>query len=97
LRVAKLVEFAVREPGVESETSRRGDHVDRRDHVADALHVERPRGILAGKGLSLAATGATALDYPPPLVGALLREWSDLAVILNALRVLQARVESAGI
>jgi len=39
-------------------------------------------------GLSIAAMGAAALGYLPPLAGAVLQEAIDVAVILNALRAL---------
>lgn len=68
--------------------------VDRLDRVADAIAAaRRARGIAlqsvaAGMGLSAAAMGAAALGYLPPVLGALLQEAIDVAVILNALRVL---------
>lgn len=69
--------------------------VDRVDRVADALHAGRRalliarQSIFAGMGLSVAAMGAAALGYLPPVAGALLQEGIDLAVILNALRALR--------
>jgi iron-sulfur cluster repair protein YtfE (RIC family) len=68
--------------------------VDRLDRVADAIAAaRRARGIALqsiaiGMGLSAAAMGAAALGYLPPVYGALLQEAIDVAVILNALRVL---------
>jgi cation transport ATPase len=46
--------------------------------------------VLAGVGLSIAAIGVAAAGYLPPVAGALLQEAIDLAVILNAVRVLRA-------
>ena len=68
--------------------------VDRLDRVAEAIIIaRRARGIalqsiIAGMGLSAAAMLAAALGYLPPVAGALLQEAIDIAVILNALRVL---------
>lgn len=68
--------------------------VDRLDRLAEALAIaRRSRGIavqsvLAGMGLSLAAMIVAAAGYLPPVVGALLQEAIDVAVILNALRAL---------
>ena len=42
-------------------------------------------------GLSIVAMGAAALGYLPPLVGAVLQEAIDVAVILNALRALRVQ------
>lgn len=68
--------------------------VDRVDRVADAirigrrsLHIAR-QSVLAGIALSLIAMGFAAAGYLPPVQGALLQEAIDVAVILNALRVL---------
>lgn len=46
------------------------------------------QSVLAGIGLSLAGMVAAALGYLSPLHGALLQEAIDVAVILNAMRVL---------
>ncbi len=68
--------------------------VDRLDRVALALRIaRRSRSIArqsagAGMLLSLAAMGAAALGFLPPVAGALLQEAIDVAVILNALRAL---------
>ncbi len=69
--------------------------VDRVDRVATAiqigqrtLHIAR-QSILFGIGLSIAAMVFAALGYLPPVAGALLQEVIDVAVILNALRVLR--------
>jgi heavy metal translocating P-type ATPase len=80
---------------VSSETADAVITVDRVDRVADALHIGRRalyiarQSVLAGMGLSLAAMGAAALGYLPPVAGALFQEVIDLAVILNALRALR--------
>ncbi len=68
--------------------------VDRIDRVASAITAARRarrialESIAAGMGLSALAMGAAALGYLPPVAGALLQEVIDIAVILNALRVL---------
>jgi heavy metal translocating P-type ATPase len=68
--------------------------VDRLDRLAEALRIShRARtiaveSVVAGMGLSIVAMGAAALGYLPPLVGAVLQEAIDVAVILNALRAL---------
>jgi heavy metal translocating P-type ATPase len=69
--------------------------VDRVDRVADAIRIGRRslrvarQGIIAGMGLSAIAMGFAALGYLTPVAGALLQEGIDVAVILNALRVLR--------
>ena len=68
--------------------------VDRLDRVAEAVGIARRaraialQSILAGMGLSGIAMIAAALGALPPVAGALLQEAIDVAVILNALRVL---------
>jgi soluble P-type ATPase len=69
--------------------------VDRLDRLAEALKIaHRSRAIavesvIAGMGLSVAAMGFAAFGFLPPLAGAVLQEAIDVAVILNALRVLR--------
>jgi heavy metal translocating P-type ATPase len=69
--------------------------VDRLDRLADALRISRRalriarQSVLAGMGLSLAAMAAAFAGLLTPLAGALLQEGIDVAVILNALRVLR--------
>ncbi|MDP4003316.1 heavy metal translocating P-type ATPase [Methylobacterium sp. NEAU K] len=69
--------------------------VDSLDPLPRAIRIaKRARGIalqsvLAGLGLSLAGMVAAALGYLPPLQGALFQEAIDVAVILNAMRVLR--------
>ncbi|MDE2256380.1 MAG: heavy metal translocating P-type ATPase [Xanthomonadaceae bacterium] len=69
--------------------------VDRLDRLAEALHIaHRTRAIavqsvLAGMGLSVLAMAAAAAGWLVPLYGAILQEIIDVAVILNALRVLR--------
>jgi hypothetical protein len=71
--------------------------VDRLDRLAEALKIaHRSRAIavesvIAGMGLSIAAMGFAAFGFLPPLAGAVLQEAIDVAVILNALRVLRGR------
>jgi soluble P-type ATPase len=71
--------------------------VDRLDRLAEALKIaHRSRAIavesvIAGMGLSVAAMGFAAFGFLPPLAGAVLQEAIDVAVILNALRVLRGR------
>jgi heavy metal translocating P-type ATPase len=68
------------------------DHVDR---VTEAIRIGRRslsiarQSVLAGMGLSLAAMGFAAAGLIVPIVGALLQEAIDVAVILNALRALR--------
>jgi len=68
--------------------------VDRIDRVATALVAARRarfialQSIAAGMGLSALAMAAAAAGYLPPVFGAVLQEAIDVAVILNALRVL---------
>jgi heavy metal translocating P-type ATPase len=75
--------------------------VDRLDRLADGLDIaHRTRGIalqsvIVGLGLSIAAMVAAAFGYLTPLVGALLQEVIDVAVILNALRALGSGRSSA--
>jgi heavy metal translocating P-type ATPase len=69
--------------------------VDRLDRLAYALRVSQQTRVIAvqsvvvGMGLSIAAMGVAAFGYLPPVFGALLQEGIDVAVILNALRVLR--------
>ncbi len=68
--------------------------VDRFDRLVDALRIAgRARGIalqsvLVGMGLSVIAMVFAAAGQIPPVAGAVLQEAIDVAVILNALRVL---------
>jgi heavy metal translocating P-type ATPase len=69
--------------------------VDRVDRIADAIRIGRRslrvarQGIIVGMGLSGIAMGFAAFGYLTPVAGALLQEVIDVAVILNALRVLR--------
>ena len=69
--------------------------VDSVDRVADAISIGRRalsvarQGVIAGMGLSFIAMGFAAFGYLTPVAGALLQEAIDVAVILNALRVLR--------
>ncbi len=68
--------------------------VDRLDRVAEAMRIaSRTRrialhGVQAGMGLSVLAMLLAAIGLLPPLVGAVVQEVIDVAVILNALRAL---------
>ena len=79
--------------------------VDRIDRLAQAMTIaQRARrialeSVYAGIGLSFIAMAFAAFGYLPPIAGALLQEVIDVAVILNALRVLggpRPAVEAAG-
>jgi P-type E1-E2 ATPase len=80
---------------VSSETADAMIAVDRVDRVADAIGIGRRslgiarQSILVGLGLSFAAMGFAAFGYIVRVVGALLQEGIDVAVILNALRALR--------
>ncbi len=71
--------------------------VDRLDRLAEAVDIARRtrrialQSVFAGMGLSLLAMLAAAFGFLSPLHGALLQELIDVAVILNALRVLQVQ------
>lgn len=68
--------------------------VDRLDRLIEALLTARRshrialQSVLVGMGLALAAMGVAAFGYLPPVAGAVLQEFIDVAVILNALRAL---------
>ncbi|MEO6798301.1 MAG: heavy metal translocating P-type ATPase [Candidatus Dormibacter sp.] len=69
--------------------------VDRLDRLVVAMGIaRRARGIavqsvVVGMGLSIVAMAIAGAGFLPPAPGALLQEGIDVAVILNALRVLQ--------
>jgi heavy metal translocating P-type ATPase len=68
--------------------------VDRLDRIGEAVGIARRarnialQSILVGMALSGAAMVVAAFGHLPPVAGALLQEAIDIAVILNALRVL---------
>lgn len=68
--------------------------VDRLDRLAFAVRMAQQarkialQSVVAGMGLSGCAMLAAAFGYLPPVAGAILQEFIDVAVILNALRVL---------
>jgi heavy metal translocating P-type ATPase len=68
---------------------------DRLDRIADALEVARwtrrigTQSAVTGTGLSALAMGVAAVGLLPPTWGAIVQELIDVAVILNALRVLR--------
>jgi hypothetical protein len=67
----------------------------RLDRMATGMRIaHRARGIarqsvVVGMGLSSAAMGFAAFGFIPPVAGAVLQEGIDVAVIMNALRVLR--------
>lgn len=69
--------------------------VDRLDRLAEALavahHTRRIalQSVAAGLGLSVVAMGVAAFGGITPVQGAVLQEFIDIAVILNALRALR--------
>lgn len=70
---------------------------DRLDRLAEALHIAHQarrialQSVFAGMGFSLLAMLAAAFGFLAPLYGALVQEAIDVAVIINALRVLRIR------
>src|SRR6185437_2882201 len=75
--------------------------VDRLDRVAEAMTIARRaryialQSIMTGMALSGVAMVVAAFGYLPPVAGALLQEAIDVAVILNALRVLTGNAAPA--
>lgn len=75
---------------------------DRLDRIVDAVRVARRarriavQSVAAGMALSVLAMIAAAGGYLPPVWGALLQELIDVAVILNALRVLRVKTAIQG-
>ena len=71
--------------------------VDRFERLEEAFLVARRsrnialESVLAGMGLSIGAMSLAVAGFFPPVVGALLQEVIDVAVILNALRALKDR------
>ncbi|CAM2161708.1 Cation transporter [Paraburkholderia sacchari] len=71
--------------------------VDRLDRLVEALRVARRtrriavQSVVAGMALSFAAMAVAAFGYLPPLLGAMVQELIDVAVIANALRALRVR------
>jgi soluble P-type ATPase len=69
--------------------------VDRLDRLGEAVLIARRtrriarQSVVAGIGLSLVAMVVAAFGYLPPAWGALAQEVIDVAVIVNALRVLR--------
>lgn len=69
--------------------------VDRLDRLGEAIVIARRarriarQSVIAGMVLSLVAMAVAAVGWLPPAWGALLQEGIDLAVIVNALRVLR--------
>ncbi|MEP7335248.1 MAG: heavy metal translocating P-type ATPase [Actinomycetota bacterium] len=81
---------------VASETADAVIMADRIDRVAEAIEIGRRslaiarQSMIAGIGLSLVAMAFAAAGVITPVVGALLQEAIDVAVIANALRALRA-------
>lgn len=73
--------------------------VDRLDRLPEAIRIARRarsiavQSVVAGMGLSLVAMLAAAAGAIPPVLGALIQEAIDVAVILNALRALRGGLE----
>ncbi len=73
--------------------------VDRLDRLAEAVRIARHsrrialQSVVAGMGMSMVAMVAAAFGFLPVVVGALLQEAIDVAVILNALRALRGGTE----
>lgn len=69
--------------------------VDRLDRLAEAIAIARRtrrialQSALAGLGLSLVAMGFAFVGQLPPVMGAMLQEGIDVAVIIHALRALR--------
>lgn len=76
--------------------------VDRLDPLAEGAAIARGaraialQSVLAGIGLSTLGMIAAALGHLPPVQGALLQEAIDVAVIINALRVLRLAPRAGG-
>lgn len=73
--------------------------VDRLDRLSEAVRIARHsrrialQSVLAGMGMSLAAMVVAAFGFLPVVIGALIQEAIDVAVILNALRALRGGLE----
>ncbi|HZI93041.1 MAG TPA: heavy metal translocating P-type ATPase [Patescibacteria group bacterium] len=71
--------------------------VDRLDRLAEAMQIARRsraiamQSVVAGMALSFVAMGFAAAGMVTPIVGAVLQEAIDVAVIVNALRSLRGR------
>ena len=80
---------------VASETADAVIMADRIDRVVEAIQIGRRslaiarQSIIAGIGLSLVAMAFAAAGLITPVVGALIQEAIDVAVIANALRALR--------
>ncbi|MCR4466833.1 heavy metal translocating P-type ATPase [Burkholderia sp. SCN-KJ] len=71
--------------------------VDRLDRLVDAMRIARRarrialESVVAGMSLSIVAMTIAAAGLLPPIAGAVIQEVIDVAVIVNALRVLLVR------
>jgi soluble P-type ATPase len=69
--------------------------VDRFERLEEAFLISRRsrnialESVIAGMGLSIGAMSLAVAGFFPPVIGALIQEVIDVAVILNALRALQ--------
>jgi heavy metal translocating P-type ATPase len=91
------VGIAMGSPGasVSSDTADAVIVLDRIDRVVDGIRIGRRsvaiarQSVIFGMGLSLIAMGFAAAGMVAPVIGALLQEMIDFAVIANALRALR--------
>ncbi len=73
--------------------------VDRLDRLSEAVRISRHsrriavQSVVAGMGMSLLAMVVAAFGFLPVVIGALLQEAIDVAVILNSLRALRGGLE----
>ncbi|MBB5461048.1 heavy metal translocating P-type ATPase [Paraburkholderia sp. Cpub6] len=71
--------------------------VDRLDRLVEGLRIARHtrriafQSMIAGVALSFAAMAVAAFGFLPPVLGAMIQEVIDVAVIANALRALRIR------
>ena len=76
--------------------------VDRLDRLPEGLRIARRghqiavQSVIAGMGMSVLAMLLAAFGFLPPVLGALVQEGIDVAVIVNALRALRAPPEHRG-
>jgi heavy metal translocating P-type ATPase len=74
--------------------------VDRLDRLVHAVRIARRarriavQSVLAGMAMSILAMGVAAAGLLPPIAGAILQEFIDVAVIVNALRALRGGTAS---
>ncbi len=61
--------------------------VDELFHISDRMRAIALQSAVGGMVVSMAGMGLAAFGYLPPLEGAILQEFIDLAAVLNAVRV----------